>query len=99
MVYYRILEDWDETDVDFETEPEYTEEDAVFCGWPPAPDVWHSVDITGFVQQWYEDSTTNFGIYGTSVDETQSCVAEFHSSDTRDREFRPKLYIVYSENN
>lgn len=93
MVYYRILEDWDETDVDFETEPEYTEEDAVFCGWTPAPDVWHSVDIIGFVQQWHEDSTTNFGIYGTSVDEIQMCVAELRSSETGDREFRPKLYI------
>jgi len=99
LVYYRITEDWEETEVALSTQPSYSEEDSVVTGFPIVGN-WHSVDITDWVQEWYRDPSTNYGVYGHSREATGSGLAdvEFHSSDSRDSEKRPKLIITYTRN-
>jgi hypothetical protein len=97
LVYYRITEDWQETATTLATQPSYSEEDSVVSGFPIVEN-WLSVDITDWVQQWYQDASTNHGVYGHSRNASGSdfALAEFHSSDSRDSEKRPKLVVTYT---
>jgi hypothetical protein len=96
MVYYRITGGWEETKVTTSTLPVYTNEDSVVTEWP-ASGKWHAVDVTKFVQKWHEDSTSNRGIYGHTVNATAQWDMEFNSSDVSVAANRPKLTITYTE--
>ncbi len=95
MAYYRILGEWEETAVTCNNQPDYSETDMILTDWP-AVAVWHAVDITSYVQGWYDDSYLNWGIYANCIDATGTSCAHFHSSDYSVPAHRPKLTIEYT---
>jgi hypothetical protein len=96
MVYYPVLEYWEETQVTYNTQPAYSQDDSVVTGWPQANNSWHAVDITEFVQMWHDGTLANHGIYGHCLNTVSTCCAEFNSSDVANEGQRPRLTIEYS---
>lgn len=95
MVYFPIIETWEETEVTFNSQPAISRDDSVVTTWP-TPGLWHQVDMTGFVTMWHDDPSSNYGTYGHCFGTSSTCCAEFQSSDSSPEEERPKLTIVYS---
>jgi hypothetical protein len=95
MVYYLITEDWDESKVSYSTLPRFTAEDSVVADWPTTAQ-WHAVDITKFLRTWYNDGSSNHGIYGHSASTTGQCCAQFSSSDVSTSANRPRLTITFT---
>jgi hypothetical protein len=95
LVYYRMTENWEEDNVTCATIPHYAKVDSIVTSWPRSGQ-WHSVDITTFVQKWYQDTTSNHGIYGFCYGTTGQCDVEFSSSDASSSSNRPKLTITYT---
>ena len=93
FAYYRILEDWEETGVTFANQPDYTEDGAVITEFPTGG--WHSIDVTAFIQGWYDGTYDNFGVYGHTLNSSGTCCVEFSSGDGSAL-FRPKLTIEYT---
>jgi hypothetical protein len=98
MVYYRIVDDWEETGVSFSVLPGHAPEDSVTADWPVSGQ-WHAVDITGFVRQWMADPSSNRGIYGHSAATTGQCCVQFNSSDVATVANRPKLTVTFTTAN
>ncbi len=96
MVYYPILEYWEETQVTYNTQPAYSHDDSVVTGWPQQNNSWHPVDVTEFVRMWHDGSLENFGIYCHCQNTLSTCCAEFNSSDVGMEERRPRLTIEYT---
>jgi hypothetical protein len=97
MIYYPILEDWEETAVTYTTQPVYSHEDSIVVAWPQVSGYWHPVDVTGFVQMWHGGSLDNYGIYSHCQNTVSTCCAEFNSSDVANANQRPRLTIEYTE--
>ena len=93
FVYFRILEDWEETGVTYATQPDYTDEGVIVTEFPTGG--WHSVDVTEFVQGWYDGTFDNFGIYGHTQNSSGTCCVEFSSADGSAL-YRPKLTVEYT---
>jgi hypothetical protein len=98
MVYYRIIEKWEENKVTYATLPKHTNSDSVITDWPKSGQ-WHRIDITKFVQLWIADTSLNRGIYGHSMLTTKQCCMGFSSSDVSNATTRPKLTITYTTSN
>lgn len=94
MVYYLITDPWDENTVTYNTQPNYIEDIQTVTGWP-AVDEWQIVDVTEFVQNWFDGTYENYGIYCHSQNTTGTCVAGFYSSNYSNEELRPELVITY----
>jgi hypothetical protein len=96
MVYFPILEYWEETEVTFSTQPAYSHDDSVVTDWPQQNNSWHAVDVTEFVRMWHDGTLENYGIYCHSQNTVSTCCAEFNSSDVATPERRPRLTIEYT---
>jgi hypothetical protein len=96
MVLYRIIEDWDETAVTYNTQPDTSHDVQLICDWPWDINQWYTLDITSFVQGWYNETLLNFGLYGFCENTTGSCDIQFYSSDNDSAQYHPKLTIYYT---
>ncbi|MFC1887971.1 DNRLRE domain-containing protein [Candidatus Cloacimonadota bacterium] len=95
MAYYLIQEAWIETEVTFNSQPEFDPTTEILTDWPE-PNSWHQVDITALVQYWLDNPDQNFGVYCHAINTTGTCVAGFNSSDHPNSELHPKLTIDYN---
>lgn len=95
VAFSRLIEDWSEDNVTHTTCPKHANEDSVITDWPKE-NQWHAVDITKFVQLWYEEPKRNFGVYCHSINTSGTYWVEYHSSDHKDAALLPKLTIAYS---
>jgi len=96
MTYYRITSFWNEDSVTYNTRPDTSHDvTATVNQWPSGTN-WHSIDITQFVQGWYQGTFPNYGLYGHCIQTSGTCVAGFHSSDHANASQRPQLIIIYS---
>ncbi|MCP4231311.1 MAG: DNRLRE domain-containing protein [bacterium] len=93
--FYRIIQSWDENTVTHNNQPDHDDSDPVYSTWPGV-DEWFEIDITGFVQGWYDGSYDNFGVYCHCKDTTGTCCPHCPSSNSPDSQHRPKLYIEYA---
>ena len=94
MTYFLITSDWEETGVTYDTQPDTSHAITTSCDWPE-PASWLSVDLTEFVQGWYDSSVQNYGIYCHSENTGATCYSEFYSSDHYSQAYRPKLTVNY----
>ncbi|RJP81011.1 MAG: T9SS C-terminal target domain-containing protein [Candidatus Zixiibacteriota bacterium] len=96
MSYCRILEDWGETEVTYNTAPDTTQEGKILLDWPAQSFSWFPVDVTAWVQGWHAGTWPNYGIYGMCEGTAATCDAEFYSSDyVLIPANRPKLTVWY----
>jgi len=96
MAFSRLIEDWSEDNVTHTTCPKHTNEDSVITDWA-ALNQWHAVDITKFVQLWYAERDSNYGVICHSINTTGTYWVGYFTSDYRGV-YRPKLTITYSIN-
>jgi hypothetical protein len=96
MVYYPILEYWEETEVTYSAQPAYSHDDSVVTAWPQQNNSWHGVDVTEFVRMWHDGTYENYGIYCHCQNTVSTSCAEFNSSDVATEDRRPRLTIEYT---
>jgi len=97
LVYECISEPWS-ADFGYNKKPNTLPESRVVTGWPKK-NSYHYVDITDFVKWWYHDSIPNYGLMGLSVDTETNNSAIFCSSKFPKESVRPKLIVIFQENN
>ncbi len=95
MLYSRIVQDWGETSVTHNTLPRISSDNQVVTAWP-VNGQWHQVDITEFVQGWYDGVFSNYGILLHSTNTSGTSDANWYSSDYSAAAYRPKLTITYT---
>jgi len=93
--FYRIIESWDENTVTHNNQPNHDASGPVYSTWPTAGE-WFEIDITNFMQGWYDGSYDNFGVYCHSKDTTSTCCPHYPSSNSPDSQYWPKLYNEYT---
>jgi hypothetical protein len=96
MVYYLITESWDETTVTYNTMPSWSTGISSLSPWPTV-NAWISVDVTEFVEAWYEGTEQNFGLFGHYLNASGSCCAGFYSSNYANEDLRPYLSVSTNE--
>ena len=95
-VYNLIEESWDEQNVTYNNQPDYSSVIAAIGYWPDA-DEWYSLDVTEFVLAWFSGSEENYGICCLSQNTTGTCDPGFWSSNYSNGTLRPKLVVTYEE--
>jgi hypothetical protein len=93
--YYIIIEPWDEATATWNTKPLYSTSVQTSSNWPTTG-AWMSSNVTEFVQDWYDGTFTNYGIYVAYTGTSGECWARFDSSDGSTGSDRPKLIITYA---
>ncbi len=96
MLYFRVLEDWDEATVTFGNRPAHTEDDGIILTQWPSANAWHSVDITDFTIDWFAGVTDNYGLYCTARNCTTMNDCLYYSSRVSVPAYRPRLVVTYS---
>ena len=92
----KITTPWSENTVSWVTQPSITTVGQVYL--PPSANStqdYLNVDVTGVVQGWVSNPTTNFGLMLQMVTETYYRDLIFCSSDHADPELHPRLDICY----
>ncbi|MEW6536814.1 MAG: DNRLRE domain-containing protein [Candidatus Auribacterota bacterium] len=96
---YRVLSDWDESTITYNTRPLSESEAAV-----QVPIIqsngWVSIDITDLARSWMNDGESNFGILLTMPEKSNypDDRKRFYSKEeVVNASLRPKMRIVYSE--
>ena len=92
LIYFPILEPWDDSTVNSDTAPAYEEKSKIISQWP-MKEGWHTVDITAIVKKWHEGILRNYGLFCHSEKTESTCVSKFISSDGIPQKNRPKLII------
>jgi len=95
IVYYIITASWDEATATWNNQPSYSSAVETSSGWPGI-DTWHNVDVTNFVQNWWDGSYDNYGIYWGTAGTTDACLCTFHSHEYSDSNYRPYLTVDYT---
>jgi len=100
MVFYRILQDWDQTTITDKSSPGYTSQDSVVVDWPKSGE-WLSIDVTKIVQYWYDHPESNFGIMGHCAGATMpgTGAIEFNNMYYGNSNQRPILNVSYTTPN
>jgi len=96
MVYYMVIEDWDEGSVTFLNRPDHTAAGAVIETTWPASSSWRTVDVTGFVTDWFEGTANNFGMLCHSEGCTSTSDCAYYSSRVSAAAYRPRLVVTYT---
>ena len=96
MYYYRVLENWNENTVTWGNKPDYTEDGGITLTEWPSANSWHTVDVTDFTINWYNETTDNYGLYCTAWLCTSINDCLFYSSRVSVPAYRPKLVITYT---
>jgi hypothetical protein len=96
LVYESITEPWN-TDIGYSKKPKTSEIGRITTPWPESKQT-HSVNITGFIQNWYAKKMPNYGLMGYSIHTETTNSALFYTSKFPDKNYRPKLTIVYKRN-
>ena len=95
----KITSDWDEQTVTWNTMPSTTDVNQVLLETSTSDNQdYLDIDILNFVNEWYANSTTNYGMMLKIIDESLYNSMKFCSSDYSDSELRPKLVINYKDN-
>jgi len=95
MLYSRVIEDWSETTVNFNNQPDYTTDGQVVTGWPSGGS-WHSVDVTGLVTDWYNGTETNYGFIGHCQGTSGMSDCAFLSTRYSGTTYDPRLVVDYT---
>lgn len=96
LIYEYITEPWN-TDIGFSKIPNTSTDGRVLTDWPKVKE-YHSIDITNFIKNWYNNKTPNFGLMGYSINTNTKNSAIFCSSKFPDETLHPKLTIIYRKN-
>jgi hypothetical protein len=95
MTFDRIIGDWGEDAVTFNTQPDTAGEGRLVQNWP-AGTGWMPVNVTAWVQGWHAGTWSNYGLYGAAQGCGATCDVEYYSSDFEtDPGNRPKLTVWY----
>ena len=95
LVYECISEPWNENS-GYSKKPNTLPETRVLADWP-IKNTNHIVDITTFVEAWYNGNITNYGLMGFSVNTETTNSAIFYSAKFPKIEERPRLIVIYSK--
>lgn len=96
LVYESITEPWN-AEIGYSKKPNTSEIGRIITPWPESKQ-FHSVNITGFIQNWYAKKMPNYGVMGYSIHTETTNSALFYTSKFPDKNYRPKLTIVYKKN-
>ncbi len=97
MAYYRVIEDWSETTVNYANMPDHTEDGAIFTTDWPSTGTWKSVDITDSVVDWFAGVLDNYGLYCHSRNCTSTSDCIYYSSRGPYTSYRPRLIVTYTD--
>ncbi|MCD4824315.1 MAG: DNRLRE domain-containing protein [Phycisphaerae bacterium] len=98
---YQITESWDESTLTYNDEPSYgstaiasrSMTGGETNGWK----TWEDTNLTSLVQDWYDGTTTNYGLVLRVQTNIGNSNIAFYSSDyTTDASLRPKLDVTYT---
>lgn len=95
LVYECISQPWN-TDAGYNQQPKTLPKTRITTDWPTEKS-YHFIDITTFVESWYNNSLPNYGLMGLSINTETTNSAIFCSSKFPQEEVRPKLIVVFSE--
>lgn len=95
--YYIVIEDWDEGTVTWDSAPDFDSNIQTSSSWPDAGS-WHYIDVTEFVQNWYNGSYTNYGIYGVTQGTSDNGYPKYHSKEYSGSGYHPKLTVEFTYN-
>jgi hypothetical protein len=95
LIYECISESWDEN-AGYSKKPGTLTETRIMADWP-VKSTYHYVDITDFVNSWYNGNIPNYGLMGFSINTETTNSALFCSSKFPQENARPKLIIIYSK--
>ncbi|MBW1612494.1 MAG: DNRLRE domain-containing protein [Deltaproteobacteria bacterium] len=95
LVYECISKPWDEN-AGYSKKPETLPETRIMADWP-VKSTYHYVNITDFVNSWYNGNIPNYGLMGFSINTETTNSALFCSSKFHQEDVRPKLIIIYSK--
>jgi hypothetical protein len=95
--YYIVTENWDESTVTWGNKPDYDTIVQTSSSWPN-PGTWHNVDVTEFVENWYNGTYTNYGIYGVTVSTSSHYFAIYRSKEHTGTGYDPKLEVEFTYN-
>jgi hypothetical protein len=97
LVYEPITEPWN-ADIGFSKKPNTSINERVLADWPEAKQ-YHIIDITNFVNKWYNNKIPNYGLMGYSINTETTNSAVFCSSRYPDKAVQPKLKVVFKKIN
>ncbi len=95
----RVINSWDESNTDWNNQPEYTLTNKKVLSPPNSMDQDYTIDITDFAEKWYDNVETNHGViiyFPESVRYEQRF--RFYSRETDDEANKPRLEITYRFN-
>lgn len=93
----RVIEDWEEDEVNWINQPAWTEENEVYLEESTSIDQdYENINVTALVQDMIDDPTGSFGFAHVLEVEEHYASMKFCSSDSDEEEKRPKLVIGWN---